>query len=82
MAHDAMVNPRDQRGRTTEFDALVIGAGFAGLYQLFCLRDRLGLSVQAVEQGGGVGGTCTGTATPARAATPKATSIGTPSPLN
>ncbi len=42
---------------TTELDALVIGAGFAGLYQLLCLRDRLGLSVRALEAGGGVGGT-------------------------
>jgi cation diffusion facilitator CzcD-associated flavoprotein CzcO len=43
--------------RTIELDALVIGAGFGGLYQLLCLRDRLGLSVQALEAGGGVGGT-------------------------
>ena len=42
---------------TTELDALVIGAGFAGLYQLHCLRDRLGLNVKALEAGGGVGGT-------------------------
>ena len=39
------------------FDALVVGAGFSGLYQLLCLRDRLGLSVQVLEAGGGVGGT-------------------------
>ena len=38
-------------------DALVIGAGFSGLYQLLCLRDRLGLSVQLLEAGAGVGGT-------------------------
>jgi cation diffusion facilitator CzcD-associated flavoprotein CzcO len=43
--------------QTIELDALVIGAGFAGLYQLLCLRDRLGLSVKALEAGGGVGGT-------------------------
>src|SRR5712691_2245650 len=43
--------------QTAELDALVIGAGFAGLYQLLCLRDRLGLSVKALESGGGVGGT-------------------------
>ena len=43
--------------QSTELDALVIGAGFAGLYQLLCLRDRLGLSVKALESGGGVGGT-------------------------
>jgi cation diffusion facilitator CzcD-associated flavoprotein CzcO len=42
---------------TIELDALVIGAGFAGLYQLLCLRDRLGVSVKALEAGGGVGGT-------------------------
>src|SRR5579859_1576770 len=39
------------------FDAVVIGAGFSGLYQLLCLRDRLGLSVQVLEAGSGVGGT-------------------------
>ena len=38
-------------------DALIIGAGFSGLYQLHCLRDRLGLSVQVLEAGKGVGGT-------------------------
>jgi len=39
------------------FDAVVIGAGFAGLYQLLCLRDRLGLKVQVIEAGGDLGGT-------------------------
>jgi cation diffusion facilitator CzcD-associated flavoprotein CzcO len=43
--------------RATELDALIIGAGFAGLYQLHRLRDHLGLSVKALEAGGGVGGT-------------------------
>jgi cation diffusion facilitator CzcD-associated flavoprotein CzcO len=42
---------------TGEYDALVIGAGFSGLYQLLCLRDRLGLSVKLLEAGEGVGGT-------------------------
>ena len=50
-----MVHPRS--GDVTELDALVIGAGFAGLYQLLCLRDHLGLSARALEAGGGVGGT-------------------------
>jgi cation diffusion facilitator CzcD-associated flavoprotein CzcO len=40
-----------------ELDALVVGAGFAGLYQLFRLRDNLGLKVKAVEAAQGVGGT-------------------------
>jgi cation diffusion facilitator CzcD-associated flavoprotein CzcO len=39
------------------FDALVVGAGFSGLYQLHCLRDKLGLSALVLEAGAGVGGT-------------------------
>jgi cation diffusion facilitator CzcD-associated flavoprotein CzcO len=39
-----------------EFDAVVIGAGFAGLYMLYRLRE-LGLSVRVYEAGDGVGGT-------------------------
>ncbi len=38
-------------------DALIIGAGFAGLYQLHTLRDRLGLNVEVLEAGDGIGGT-------------------------
>ncbi|MBX2825842.1 MAG: NAD(P)/FAD-dependent oxidoreductase [Gammaproteobacteria bacterium] len=38
-------------------DAVIIGAGFAGLYQLYCLREQLGFSVQVLEAGSGVGGT-------------------------
>src|ERR687886_91790 len=39
-----------------QFDAIIIGAGVTGLYQLYCLR-QLGLSVRVYEAGGGVGGT-------------------------
>ncbi len=49
--------PDSQSREARTFDALVIGAGFSGLYQLLCLRDRLGLSVQVLEAAGGVGGT-------------------------
>jgi cation diffusion facilitator CzcD-associated flavoprotein CzcO len=38
-------------------DAVVVGAGFSGLYALYRLRDRLGLNVRVYEAGGGVGGT-------------------------
>ena len=48
---------KSQSRPTRAFDALVIGAGFSGLYQLYCLRDRLGLSVQVLEVAAGVGGT-------------------------
>lgn len=40
----------------TELDAVVIGAGFAGLYMLHRLRDELGLRVRVFEAAGGVGG--------------------------
>ncbi len=39
-----------------EFDAIIIGAGIAGVYQLYLLR-KLGLSVRSYETGGDVGGT-------------------------
>ncbi len=39
-----------------EFDAVVVGAGFAGMYMLHSLR-RLGFSARIYEAGGGVGGT-------------------------
>lgn len=41
---------------TSEFDAVVVGAGFAGMYLLHRLRG-LGLSVRVVEAGNDVGGT-------------------------
>jgi cyclohexanone monooxygenase len=41
---------------TANFDAVVVGAGFAGMYMLHRLRG-LGLSARVYEAGGGVGGT-------------------------
>ncbi len=41
----------------TEHDAIIIGAGFGGLYALHHLRDEMGLRVRAFEGAGGVGGT-------------------------
>jgi cation diffusion facilitator CzcD-associated flavoprotein CzcO len=57
-----MTSPARQRSATKTakaeaLDAIIVGAGFSGLYQLLCLRDRLGLSVQLLEAGEGVGGT-------------------------
>ena len=40
-----------------EYDAIIVGAGFAGLYQLICLRDQLGLNCLIIETGDDVGGT-------------------------
>ena len=39
------------------YDAIIVGAGFAGLYQLICLRDQLGLNCLVIETGDDVGGT-------------------------
>src|SRR5246500_3551060 len=44
------------RTKKTTLDAVVIGAGIAGLYQLHRLR-QLGLKVRAFEAGSGIGGT-------------------------
>jgi cyclohexanone monooxygenase len=41
----------------TEYDAVVVGAGFSGLYQLHRLRDEFGLSVKVIEKADDVGGT-------------------------
>ena len=43
--------------KSTDLDAVVIGAGFAGLYMIHKLRDELGMSARVFESGDGVGGT-------------------------
>src|SRR3989344_5800502 len=43
-------------GKGKCFDMLVVGAGFAGLYQLYRAREK-GLSVRVLEAGDSVGGT-------------------------
>ncbi|MFM2099982.1 MAG: hypothetical protein RLZZ366_1521, partial [Pseudomonadota bacterium] len=40
----------------TQFDAVIVGAGFAGMYMLHKLRGQ-GLSARVIEAGTGVGGT-------------------------
>jgi cation diffusion facilitator CzcD-associated flavoprotein CzcO len=45
-----------ETAENSNFDAVVIGAGVAGLYQLYKLR-ALGLRVRVFEAGSGVGGT-------------------------
>ena len=39
------------------YDAIIIGAGFSGLYQLYKLRDQLNLNCRVLEKGSGIGGT-------------------------
>jgi len=43
-------------GSVEQFDAIIIGAGVTGLYQLYRLRE-LGISVRLYDDGSGVGGT-------------------------
>jgi cation diffusion facilitator CzcD-associated flavoprotein CzcO len=54
-----MTEPQARRSGGAEgpLDAVVIGAGFAGLYALYKLRDVLGMRVRVYETGDGVGGT-------------------------
>ena len=44
-------------GPIEHFDAVVIGAGFSGMYMLKSLRDKLGLKVRVYEEAETVGGT-------------------------
>ena len=45
-----------RKSEAQEVDAVVVGAGFGGLYMLYRLL-KMGLSVKVLEKGSGVGGT-------------------------
>jgi cation diffusion facilitator CzcD-associated flavoprotein CzcO len=51
------MNVNGHREATYELDALVVGAGFGGIYMLHKLRNELGLRVEALDRAAGVGGT-------------------------
>ncbi len=40
-----------------QYDVVIIGAGFSGMYMLHRARDLMGLSARVIEAGDGVGGT-------------------------
>ena len=50
------VEHRRSSAATPDYDAVVVGAGFSGLYMLHRLRE-IGLRVRVFERGSGVGGT-------------------------
>ena len=50
------ISGKDQPASAANYDVVVVGAGFAGMYMLYRLRG-LGLSARVYEQGDGVGGT-------------------------
>jgi cation diffusion facilitator CzcD-associated flavoprotein CzcO len=56
MASQAATTINLETAGSSTFDAIVVGAGVAGLYQLYRLRE-LGLRVRAFEAGSAVGGT-------------------------
>ncbi len=58
MTADNIIRARPERPLEAEtiFDAVVVGAGFAGMYMLHRLRG-LGFSARVFEAGSGVGGT-------------------------
>src|SRR6202158_4975451 len=56
MTNSSQPTPAANEGPAEQFDAIIIGAGISGLYQLIRLR-RLGLAVRVYETGSGVGGT-------------------------
>jgi len=53
LARPQAADPREGQ----HLDAVIVGAGFSGMYQLHLLRDRLGLKARVLERGDGVGGT-------------------------
>ncbi len=57
MAHSKKIDRIVNMEKTNNLDAIIIGAGFSGIYQLHCLRDRLGLDVKVFEAASDIGGT-------------------------
>ena len=51
-----MTNAADRAPLANSYDVIIVGAGFAGLYQLYRLR-QLGMSALVIEAGDDVGGT-------------------------
>ncbi len=49
-------SPGAEDAKVDQFDAIIIGAGVSGLFELYRLRE-MGLSVCVFEEGAGVGGT-------------------------
>jgi cyclohexanone monooxygenase len=55
-----LIHSQDQlkkNGQNPDFDVVIVGAGFAGLYALHHLRNERGFSVRVYDAAGGVGGT-------------------------
>ena len=49
-------NPAAEKS-SSQYDVIIIGSGFSGLYALHHLRDKMNLNVRVFDGAGGVGGT-------------------------
>jgi len=56
MTHSQMQPTANGAGGSADFDAVIVGAGFAGMYMLHRLRG-MGFAARVIEAGSGVGGT-------------------------
>jgi len=52
-----MTEAQGKRLDGIDLDVAIIGVGVGGLYALYCMREKLGLNVQAFDMASGVGGT-------------------------
>ena len=50
-----MSNP--ENNQAVDYDVIVVGAGFAGIYATHKLRDDLNLRVLTIDAAGDIGGT-------------------------
>ena len=76
MAGGNVTNGSGARQTPLKLNTAIIGAGVAGLYQLYLLREQ-GLKVRAFDSASGVGGTWYWNRYPARNSIPRPTSTST-----
>ncbi len=57
MSSEQKTQPQPGTGAAPDLDAVIVGAGFSGLFMLYRLRDVLGMRARLFETGEGVGGT-------------------------
>jgi len=50
-------SPKTALVEESDYDAIIVGAGFSGVYMAHRLRDDLGLSIKVIEKADDVGGT-------------------------
>lgn len=56
IAHPERQGTTETNGDNLDVDAIIVGAGFAGIYMLHKLRDELGMTAKVFEAGKDIGG--------------------------